>query len=195
MYDYAGGKVDWMGWGLPTEGEDGPFVGERVTEVLTLGPDATVAEARARLADADADVAVVVSGGLAVGAVERRGLAETGDDERLLDVMDLVPPTVRPSETVPELAESGADRVLVTDPDGRLLGEARIQAGERGEPEGERFAEELDDLLEAARERFGDREPDPDEFRAFLRERLVSEGRAPDEADRFLAEMDRGSEG
>ena len=188
-----------MGFGLPTEGDDGPFVGQRVTDVLTLAPDDTVAGARARLTDAGADVAVVVVDGLAVGAVEVKGLAEVGDDERLLDVMDLVPPTVRPSETVPGLAESGADRVLVTDPDGRLLGEAIVEAGEgpgRGPGlEGERFEKELGEVLEAVHERFGDREPDADELRGFLRDRLVSEGRTPEEADRFLAEMDGPGDG
>ena len=184
------GKVDWMGFGLPTEGEEGPFVGQVVTGVLTLDPDDTVADARSRLADADAEVAVVVSGGLAVGAIERKGLDEMAAEERLLDVMDPVPPTVRPSETVPGLAESGADRVLVTDPEGRLLGEAVIDVGGGSGPEGEQFEEELEDVLAAVHERFGDREPDADELRGLLRERLVSEGRTPEEADRFLAEMD-----
>jgi hypothetical protein len=192
-----------MGFGLPTEGDDGPFVGEHVTDVLTLAPDDTVADARSRLADADAAVAVVVADGLAVGAVERQGLDEADGDERLLDVMDVVPPTVRPSETVPGLAESGADRVLVTDPDGRLLGEAVIEAGDGVQatkaghepgPEDEAFYEELHEVLEAAHERFGDREPRPDELRSFLRDRLVSEGRTPEEADRFMAEMDRPGE-
>ena len=189
MYDYVAGKVDWMGFGLPTEGEDGPFVGERVTEVVTLDPDDTAAEARTRLTDAGADVAVVVAGGLAVGAVERKGLDEAGDDELLLEVMDPVPPTVRPSETVPGLAESGADRVLVTDPDGRLLGEARIDAGEAPGPGGEPFEEELREVMEAVRARVGDKEPDAEELRGFLKDRLVREGRTPEEADRFLAEM------
>jgi hypothetical protein len=158
-------------------------VGEDVTDVLTLDPDDTVAAARSRLTDAGVDVAVVVADGLAVGAVEREGLDEMGDDERLLDVMDVVPPTVRPSETIPGLAESGAERVLVTDPDGRLLGEALIPAGEH-------FEAELAEVLKAVRERFGDEEPDEDELRSFLRDRLVAEGRTPEEADRIMAEMD-----
>ena len=170
MYDYAGGKVDWMGYGLPTEGEDGPFVGEVVHDVLTLAPDVTVADARDRLAEAGAAVAVVVAQGLAVGAVEREGLAAAADGDRLLDVMQVVPPTVRPSETVPGLAEAGADRVLVTDPDGHILGEAAIEADDRPSDE------EVREVLEAVEERFGDREPEPHELEAFLRERLGPEG-------------------
>ncbi len=115
-----------MGFGLPVEGEEGPFVGERLESVVTLDPDLTVTEALARLGDVDAADAVVVAEGLAVGAVEAKALADADDDARLLDVMDVVPPTVRPSETVFGLAEDGAERVLVTDPDGRVLGEARI---------------------------------------------------------------------
>jgi CBS domain-containing protein len=183
-----------MGFGLPVEGDDGPFVGERVTEVVTLDAHDTVADARSRLAEADAAVAVVVAEGLAVGAVEREGLARAGGDERLLEVMDVVPPTVRPSATVRELAEAGADRVLVTDPDGRVLGEAAIEVGGRPEPDGESFDAELHAVLEGLAERFGDREPEPEELRGFLRERLVSEGRSPEEADRFLDEMDGPAE-
>ncbi len=119
-----------MGFGLPTEGDDGPFVGERLDPVVTLDADLTVADARARLEDADAADAVVVAEGLAVGAVEAKALVDADQDAPLLDVMDVVPPTVRPSETVFGLAEAGADRVLVTDPDGRVLGEARIDPAE-----------------------------------------------------------------
>ena len=119
-----------MGFGLPTEGDDGPFVGERLDPVVTLEPDLTVAEALARLEEADAADAVVVAEGLAVGAVEAKALVDANDGARLLDVMDVMPPTVRPSQTVFGLAEEGADRVLVTDPDGRVLGEARIDPAE-----------------------------------------------------------------
>lgn len=39
---------------------------------------------------------------------------------------------------------------------------------------------------------FGDRDPSDDEVRAFLRQRLLDEGRSPEEADDFLARMDEG---
>jgi rhodanese-related sulfurtransferase len=42
----------------------------------------------------------------------------------------------------------------------------------------------------AVQERFGvDAQPSEEEIRGFLRERLISEGRTPEEADTFLAEM------
>jgi hypothetical protein len=145
------------------------------------------------------EVAVVVYGGLAVGSVNAERLDGAAADDRLLDVMAVVPSTVRPSVVLAALAESGAERVLVTDPDGRLLGEATADAWGGGEDEGHdhgsapdvaRLEKEFMETIEAAQEHFGDREPSEEELRRFLRDRLVSEGRTPEEADRFLAEMD-----
>lgn len=45
------------------------------------------------------------------------------------------------------------------------------------------------DVIFAAQERFGDREPSDEEMRSFLRERLMSEGKSAEEADEFLAQM------
>jgi CBS domain-containing protein len=193
-----------MGYGLPVEGEDGPFVGQEVSDVLTLGAGDTVADARSRLEEAGAEVAVVAEEGLAVGSVDGKALDGAADDDRLLEVMDVVPSTVRPSVAVAELAQSGAERVLVTTPDGRILGEATADAwaGSDGEghdhgsaPDVARLEKEFMDTIEAAQEHFGDREPSEEELRRFLRDRLVSEGRTPEEADRFLAEMDEHDDG
>ena len=46
--------------------------------------------------------------------------------------------------------------------------------------------------MSGIQERFGEREPTEEELRQFLRERLVAEGRTPEEADTFLADMDKG---
>ena len=40
-----------------------------------------------------------------------------------------------------------------------------------------------------AQEHFGDHEPNDEEMRGFLRDRLVSDGKTPEEADDFLANM------
>lgn len=45
------------------------------------------------------------------------------------------------------------------------------------------------DVIFAAQERFGDRQPSDEEMRGFLRERLMSEGKSAEEADEFLAQM------
>ncbi|MGH9121072.1 MAG: hypothetical protein ACRDYC_03875 [Acidimicrobiales bacterium] len=48
---------------------------------------------------------------------------------------------------------------------------------------------EMAAVLAAVTEHFGDREPSEEELHAFLRDRLIAEGRTPVEADRVLAEM------
>jgi rhodanese-related sulfurtransferase len=45
------------------------------------------------------------------------------------------------------------------------------------------------DVVFAAQERFGDRQPSDEEMREFLRDRLVSEGKSPEEADEFLSRL------
>lgn len=45
------------------------------------------------------------------------------------------------------------------------------------------------DVVFAAQERFGDRQPSDEEMRGFLRERLMSEGKTAEEADEFLARL------
>ncbi|HEX2047797.1 MAG TPA: hypothetical protein VHF27_08535 [Acidimicrobiales bacterium] len=186
------GKVDWMAYGLPVEGEDGPFVGQQVQPVATCEVGATVADARRALEESGEDLLVVVAEGLAVGQVEADELTQHAEEEPLLDVMSPVPSTYRPSVTVEALAEDGGDgRHLVTTSDGRLLGAVTIEAHDH-EHDHDRFERDLTELMAAIGERFGDREPSEDELRGFLRERLVSEGRSEEEADRFLGEMQTG---
>lgn len=179
------GKADWMAYGLPVEGDDGPFLGGQVTEVPACDVGGTVGEARQALRAAGPDAGAVVlvnDGGLAVGRVDDDTLAGHGDDVALLDVLEPVPTTVRPSVTVASLAEAGGGERLVTTSDGRLLGRATV--------EGDRFETELHEVLAAVEERFGDRQPSPEELRGFLRERLVQEGRSAEDADRFLDQLD-----
>lgn len=68
------------------------------------------------------------------------------------------------------------------------------QPGDRGAQQ-QRFHDELLGILIDLRERFGDREPADEEVRAFLRERLVAEGRTPAEAEDFLAGLDDAAQG
>jgi CBS domain-containing protein len=182
-----------MGYGLPVEGEDGPFVAERVTPLPTCRADQTVADARAQLEESGAEEVVVVAGDdLAVGLVDAGGLEGAPDDAPLPNVMGLVPGSVRPSVTVASLAEGETERVLVTTPDGRSLG--MVEAGEEApdhddHPDEDHVEEELDKLMETVRQRFGDREPTAEELHEFLRERLMEEGRSPEEADRVMAAL------
>lgn len=53
-----------------------------------------------------------------------------------------------------------------------------------------RLQSEFLSVLMAVEEHFGDSEPSDEEVRAFLRDRLVIEGRSPEEADAFMAEIE-----
>ncbi|HEX2023396.1 MAG TPA: rhodanese-like domain-containing protein [Acidimicrobiales bacterium] len=65
-------------------------------------------------------------------------------------------------------------------PDDRPIEHQRIQA-------------EMMSVLFDLQDRFGDREPTDEEVREFLRQRLLDEGRTPEEADRFMAGIDEPS--
>jgi hypothetical protein len=207
VYDYVDGKVDWMAFGLPVEGDDGPFLGDRVVAVPTLDVTLSVGDARRALDRTGDDVVVLVESGLAVGEVDGEAMEGRDDDVRLLDVLRPVPGTVRPSVTVASVADAGGGRRLVTTSDGHLLGVAVVEAAEHhdhghhdhdhgghdhgapsADPDG--YEQELTEVLKAVEARFGDRGPDAAELRAFLRDRLVAEGRSVEEADRFLDAME-----
>lgn len=49
------------------------------------------------------------------------------------------------------------------------------------------------DVIFAVQEHFGDREASEEEMQAFLRQRLIDEGKSPEEADKFLEDMNRPS--
>jgi len=187
------GKSDWMAYGLAVEGDDGPFLGSHLSEVPTCDAGATVEAARAALGDGGTLV-VVAGDGLVVGEIGAEALDGHAGDAVLLDVMDPVPTTVRPSVTVAALAEGGGGSRLVTTSDGRLLGAATVEAEEHDhDHEGmEAFEKELTDVMAAVEERFGDREPTEAELRSFLRDRLLAEGRSAEDADRFLDELEAG---
>ncbi len=206
-----------MAYGLPVGGTDGPFLGGRLTDVATCDVGLTVGDARAVLEGSEDESVIVLAGdGLVVGEFEPGTLHGRDDGDRLLDVMDPVPTTVRPSVTVASIAEAGGGSRLVTTSDGRLLGQATIKPVD-GEPEHEdhdhedheghdhgghdddvdteAFDRELASVMEAIEERFGDQEPSEEELRSFLRERLLAEGKSAEDADRFLDELASGEDG
>ncbi len=211
MYDYVDGKVDWMAFGLPVEGDDGPFLGDRVQPVATCDVSRSVADARRALDGSGEDVVVLVAEGMAVGEVDRGSLEGHAADVALLEILSPVPSTVRPSVTVASVAEGGGGARLVTSSDGRLLGRAAVEPGDAGhdghdhddhdDHEGhdhgggldmERYEEELTAVTKAVEERFGGREPSAEELRAFLHDRLVAEGKSAEDADRLLEALEVG---
>jgi CBS domain-containing protein len=191
-----------MAYGLPVEGKDGPFLGGQLVDVPTCDVAGTVGDARRLLEQSGAETVVVVADdGLAVGEVDPEALGGHADDDALLDVMDPVPTTVRPSVTVASVAEAGGGTRLLTTSDGRLLGQASVVAGDsahddhaghdhEGHDHEEEFDRELALVMEAIEERFGDREPTEAELRSFLHGRLVAEGRTAEDADHFLDQLE-----
>ena len=182
-----------MAYGLPVEGADGPFLGGRLSEVPTCDAGATVADARDAIGDAGA-VIVLAGDGLVIGEIDAEALPGLAGEVTVLDVMDPVPTTVRPSVTVAALAEAGGGSRLVTTSAGRLLGVATVEAEAHDHDHGDMdaFEKELTEVMAAVEERFGDREPTEAELRTFLRDRLVAEGRSAEDADRFLDELEAG---
>ncbi|MDQ3954010.1 MAG: CBS domain-containing protein [Actinomycetota bacterium] len=134
VYDYAAGKSDWTGSGLPTEGThaDLPRPGRLARETPTCRPRDTVAFARKRAGDGG--VCIVTSDdGIVLGRL--RGKALDGDGEMTVeDVMETGPTTVRYDEFLPDLVErmqkSGVESILVTKPSGHLVGILRRKDAE-----------------------------------------------------------------
>jgi rhodanese-related sulfurtransferase len=126
VYEYVASKAAWMAFGLPIEGTVAPQ--RRAGAVARPPVRATLHQTVAEVADAlerGDRVVVTTDDGVVLGVV-RREARLLGGSTPLADVLDGAPPSVRPSITTDELAES-MDRdqrpfVLVTTPDGVLIG-------------------------------------------------------------------------
>ena len=122
VFDYAAGKVDWMAAGLPVEGERGPYLGSALTEVPTCGPNDRVGDVARRLTGDVLGLAVVAGDDIAVGWVDSDRLSSAPDPSTpVLDVMEPVPESLRPSILLAEVDSRVAGH-LVTTPEGVLLG-------------------------------------------------------------------------
>jgi CBS-domain-containing membrane protein len=143
VYDYAAGKTDWLAFGLPAEGDGGPFAGELAEPAVTCRPDEPAATVVQRLNDtglSDTQIVVVLDcAGLVIGAADETELRRADPGAPLSAVMRLAPRTFRPSEPARDLAhhlwERKRLRATITTPDGRLVGEvhrdALVRAGSR----------------------------------------------------------------
>jgi CBS-domain-containing membrane protein len=133
------GKADWLGHGLPREGEnaDHPYAGE-----LADADPPTCA-----LADGASSIDALLQGSrygfcvvtsaqrVVLGRVRRSALASASRDSTAESLMEPGPSTVRPNTAVDELVERLTKRELrtaiVTTPTGRLLGVFHRSDGER----------------------------------------------------------------
>lgn len=123
VHDYEGGKSDWLSRGCAYEGT-ADLVSRHLTDPVTCALDERLVDVRARVGAAF-DGCIVVDGGIAVGVL-RAEAADADPGTTALEAMTFGMSTVRPSEEIDELAHrmrhAGAERAIVTDADGRLLG-------------------------------------------------------------------------
>lgn len=133
VYDFVGGKAEWIANGLPTEG-DGPhypLAGEvaRRDVVLECPIGAKVSDSFATKEEGGQTYCVVVNEhDILMGRLRKKHLS--GDDERVVeDVMEPGPTTVRTTESAANLLKRMEARevpiVLVTTPKGKFVGVAR----------------------------------------------------------------------
>src|ERR671936_2947406 len=132
VYDYVAGKKDWGSYGLPHEGTNVPErtagdVAHRDVPTCTLADP--LADVRERVRASGWDTCIVVNEERVVlGRLGRRALASE-DDVEVESAMSPGPGTVRPSIGTDALLERMRARdltsVVVTTPDGRLVGFVR----------------------------------------------------------------------
>lgn len=130
VFDYTGGKADWLAAGLPTEGPGAlrPRPGRLArTAAPTCALDERIAVARSRVEGSGEDRCVVVSGsGVVLGLLDAEALAHEEPDAAAGVAMRPGPATVRAHEDLSGLLARMHERhvtsILVTDPDGHLLG-------------------------------------------------------------------------
>lgn len=184
-----------MAFGLPVEGDEGPFAGDVLAEVATCGPDEMVEDVLGRLAGDGTEQAVVVNDHGVVLGLLQGATSEPAPDETVAMVMTLSPTTVRPSVLSSSLADADAP-VLVTNSEGKLMGavEPRSPGQAETDPELEELQSSFLEVAHAVADHFGDEDPSEEQLRSFLHDRLVAEGRTSEEADAYLAEMDQSSE-
>ncbi|MFL5894214.1 MAG: CBS domain-containing protein [Thermoleophilaceae bacterium] len=132
VYDYTGGKTDWLARGLPREGENAGL--ERgfelkADDVVTCELSDPVGRVRERVAASRYGFAFVVSPGRVLLGRLRRAALEGDPEARAEDVMEPGPSTIRADSQLEPLAERMRSQDLtslpVTDPEGRLLGVVR----------------------------------------------------------------------
>ncbi|MFP4554443.1 MAG: CBS domain-containing protein [Actinomycetota bacterium] len=135
VYDYSLGRTDWETAGLPMEGIDvrGPVVADATThDPPTAKVDETVGTARQRL-DSDTQVIVNNEENVVVGVMRKESWDES-DDVPVGEAMRLGPGTVRPGShlepLVGRMERKDVESVIVTDPEGRLVGVLTAKAGQ-----------------------------------------------------------------
>lgn len=128
LYDYVPGKVDWMAAGWSREGESAhiPYAGDLANpDVPTCYFRDDVDKAQQAL-EAHGFCVAVTDDTMVMGMLYTDDVHGHGPDARVEQAMRPGPTTIRANEPVEPLAErmrrADVDGILVTDPEGRLLG-------------------------------------------------------------------------
>jgi CBS domain-containing protein len=138
VYDYVLGKADWLAHGLPTEGDQAgvPRAKDLLRDdVVTAQLDEPVGAVRERVARSPYGFAFVLAqDGTLLGRLRKAAL--DGDaDSAAQEVMEAGPSTVRADSKLEKLAERmrrhNLRAMVVTTPEGRLLGVVRRDDAER----------------------------------------------------------------
>jgi len=133
VYDYAAGKVDWMAAGLPTEGKrtHPPRVLEAMdADPPTCDPTERVADVVALVRGAGWTTCVVINPDRIVLGRVRLDRVDVESVASVEDVMEPGPATVRAHEDLSEVSarmqRRSVDTLIVSTPEGQLLGMLRL---------------------------------------------------------------------
>ena len=129
VYDYVAGKSDWIAAGLPVEGKAAavPRAIDAVTrDVPTCGPFDRIGDVSDQVEAAREDVCIVTNDeGIVFGRLRRRALSRDRG-KAVHEVMESGPTTTRADDELQGLVErlhgAGVRSILITTPEGRLLG-------------------------------------------------------------------------
>ena|SRR6266851_3640975 len=135
VYDYVAGKSDWMAAGLPTvrSGAHPPRVAEVMDRsVPTCEPSEVVADVMARLGSSGAQLCVVANDRHVVQGRLRVDRLDPADARPAEQAMEPGPTTIRAdddlAETTERMRRRGIANLIVSDPDGVLLGVVHAEA-------------------------------------------------------------------
>jgi hypothetical protein len=137
VFRYTPGKADWIAFALPTEGRDAdvPRAGQIARrDVPTCSLHERVGEIRDRVEAAEWDECLVINAQRVVLGRLRGAALGVPTQTIAEEVMEAGPTTIRPDESlatlVPRLRDRRVARIIVTTPDGRLVGVAERRAAE-----------------------------------------------------------------
>jgi CBS-domain-containing membrane protein len=133
VFDYAAGKVDWMAHGLPMDGtaaRSPTALTFTRDDVVTCALDDAAEQVQRAIDDSPYGFALALSDARCVlGRVRRSRLAGAKSGDLVEAVLEPGPSTIRPHISVDELrkrlARGKAQTLIVTDPEGLLLGVVR----------------------------------------------------------------------